>query len=194
MPAESTLLRDFASAPHDTRFGSLAWWAIGQRFDLPAGSSGSMIGWQAVSSIPSQPDSKQCGAGSNGLLVLEFCKARMKLVRVGSHVSIHRSIVLKRIVVIAAFAVALSAAHSTSARAEVLEAVLAVPRVVVNDGLDRVVPIVDLSQTIPSADEVRSVPRVREGRVIGFPVRVIRYGLNIYPTSRIVRQNVFSGQ
>ena len=59
----------------------------------------------------------------------------------------------------------------------------------VDDGVARVVPIVDLSQTVASADDIRAVPRVREGRRRAYPVRLLRYGLNIYPTSRIVKQN-----
>jgi hypothetical protein len=100
-----------------------------------------------------------------------------------------RSNLLRNLLALAAIALALSAVDSQSAQAGPLDVVLAVPRAIVNDGVARVVPIVDLSTTIPSGDDVRAFPRVREGRVIGYPVRVLRYGLNIYPTSRIVRQN-----
>ena len=97
---------------------------------------------------------------------------------------------MKRLLALAAIALAVSAADTRSAQAAgPLDIVLAVPRAVVNDGVARVVPIVDLSTTVPSGDDVRAVPSIREGRAIGYPVRVIRYGLNIYPTSRIVRQN-----
>lgn len=96
---------------------------------------------------------------------------------------------MKRLLALAAIAVALTAADTRSAQAGPLDFVLAIPRAVVNDGVARVVPIVDLSTTIPSGDDVRAVPSIREGRAIGYPVRLIRYGLNIYPTSRIIRQN-----
>ena len=103
-----------------------------------------------------------------------------------------RVLIWAGILALAAIALALSVADSGSAQAAgPLDVVLAIPRAVVNDGVARVVPIVDLSQTIPSAGEVRAVPSVREGRLIGYPVRVLRYGFNIYPTSRILRQNGF---
>ena len=57
----------------------------------------------------------------------------------------------------------------------------------------QVVQIIDLSQTIPSADDVRAVPRPRAGRLIGYPVQVLRYGLNLYPGSRTARQNGLIG-
>ena len=96
---------------------------------------------------------------------------------------------MKRLLALAAIALAISATDTRSAQAGPLDLVLAVPRAVVNDGIARVVPIVDLSTTVPSGDDVRAVPRVRDGRAIGYPIRVIRYGLNIYPTSRILQQN-----
>ena len=97
---------------------------------------------------------------------------------------------MRHLLAIAAIALALSAVDSRPAQAaRPLDVVLAVPRAVVNDGVARVVPIVDLSTTVPSGDDFRAVPRVRQGRLIGYPVRVLRYGLNLYPTSRIWRQN-----
>ncbi len=98
---------------------------------------------------------------------------------------------MRQFLAIAAIALAMSAVDSRPAQAQVLETALAVPRAVVNDGVARVVPIVDLSQTVPSANDVRAVPRIRDGRLIGYPIRVLRYGLNLYPTSRILRQNGF---
>jgi hypothetical protein len=87
-------------------------------------------------------------------------------------------------------ALAFSAADSTAVRADVFEVVLSVPRAVVNDGLDEVTgPVIDLSQTIPSSRDVRSLPAPRRERLIGYPVQIIRYGLNLYPGTRTARQN-----
>jgi hypothetical protein len=104
--------------------------------------------------------------------------------------SITRSNTLRHLLAFAAIAFAFSVTDSRSTQAaRPLEVVLAVPRAVINDGVARIVPIVDLSQTVASADDIRAVPRVREGRRRAYPVRLLRYGLNIYPTSRIVKQN-----
>lgn len=97
---------------------------------------------------------------------------------------------MKRLLAIATFALAISAADSKVAQAEVLDIVLSVPRTVVNDGLNRVVgPGIDLSQTIPSSGDIRAVPTPRPNRLIAYPVQVIRYGLHISPVSRTLRQN-----
>lgn len=96
---------------------------------------------------------------------------------------------MRHLLAIAVVAIAFSTANSNVVRADVLETVLLVPRAAINDGLNQVVPIIDFSQTIPSADDVRAVPRPRAGRLIRYPVQVLRYGLNLYPGSRTARQN-----
>ena len=44
---------------------------------------------------------------------------------------------------------------------------------------------------IPTMAEIQDVPRLREGRVVHYPVRVVRYGLNIHPGTRLVRAALF---
>jgi hypothetical protein len=90
----------------------------------------------------------------------------------------------------AVIALAFSASDSTAARADVFDVVLSVPRAVVNDGLDQVTnPVIDLSETIPSSRDVRSFPAPRRGKVIEYPVQILRYGMNLHPGTRTARQN-----
>lgn len=44
---------------------------------------------------------------------------------------------------------------------------------------------------IPTMDDIRAVPRLNEGRLVHYPVRVVRYGLNIHPGARLVRAALF---
>ena len=44
---------------------------------------------------------------------------------------------------------------------------------------------------IPSVAEIQAVPRLNEGRLVHYPVRVVRYGLNIHPGARLVRAALF---
>ena len=105
--------------------------------------------------------------------------------------SITRRYTLRYFIVLGAVALAVCAFDSKPAHADELDVVLAVPRAVVNDGLGSVVPIIDLSQTIPSGNDVRALPNPSDEPLIQYPIRVLRYGLNLYPTSRILRQNGF---
>lgn len=86
--------------------------------------------------------------------------------------------------------------QTQSARADLLQGVLSVPRRIVSR-VDRVTPMVDLSTAIPTAREVRQfpmVPRPGNGRILRYPGRVVRYGLNVYPTARVIRRNLFIGR
>ena len=98
---------------------------------------------------------------------------------------------MRNLLALATVTLALFAFNSNVARADELDAVLSVPQVVINDGLASVVPIIDLSQTIPSSDDVRAVPNPADQPLIVYPIHVIQYGLNLYPTSRIIRHNLF---
>ncbi len=78
------------------------------------------------------------------------------------------------------------------AEADLLSGVLSVPRAVVNDGLNRVTPGIDLSQTVPSARDIRSLPMLPApggGRLLQYPGQVVGYGLNVHPGARTLRQN-----
>ena len=44
---------------------------------------------------------------------------------------------------------------------------------------------------IPSMNDIQAVPRLNEGRVVTYPVRVVRYGLNVHPGARLVRAALF---
>ena len=85
---------------------------------------------------------------------------------------------------IAIAALLISAVSSSNAQADLLDDVMEVPRVIVNDGVDQIVPIIDLSETIPSGDDVRAFPSPRRGRLIQYPFQLLRYGLNLYPGSQ----------
>ena len=97
---------------------------------------------------------------------------------------------MRHLLLIAVAALAVSVADSSVAKADILDDVLSVPRAVVNDGLDTVVgPGINLSETIPSGNDVRSMPAPQADRLIEFPFEVIRYGLNLYPGARTARAN-----
>lgn len=98
---------------------------------------------------------------------------------------------MRSLLALATITLAVSAFNSSVAQADELDAVLSVPQAVINDGLASVVPVIDLSQTIPSSDDVRAVPNPADQPLIEYPIHVIRYGLNLYPTSRIIRHNLF---
>ena len=98
---------------------------------------------------------------------------------------------MKNLLALATIALAVSTFGSNVAQADELDAVLSVPQAVVNDGIASVVPVIDLSKTVPSADEVRAVPNPADQPLIEYPIHVIQYGLNLYPTSRIIRHNLF---
>ena len=83
----------------------------------------------------------------------------------------------------------ISAVSTSNAQADLLDDVMDVPRAVVNDGIAEIVPVIDLSQTIPSGRDVRAVPSPRSGRILEYPFQLLRYGLNLYPGSRTARQN-----
>ncbi len=44
---------------------------------------------------------------------------------------------------------------------------------------------------IPTMADIQAVPRLREGRLVHYPVRVVKYGLNIHPGARLVRAALF---
>ena len=44
-----------------------------------------------------------------------------------------------------------------------------------------------IRNAVPSRAEVRDVPRLSDGSVAGYPVQVVRYGLNLHPGARTVR-------
>lgn len=44
---------------------------------------------------------------------------------------------------------------------------------------------------IPTMADIQAVPRLRDGRLVNYPVRVVRYGLNIHPGARLVRAALF---
>ena len=98
---------------------------------------------------------------------------------------------MKNLLALAAITLAVSASNFNVAQADELDAVLFVPQAVVNEGIASVVPVIDLSQTIPSSDDVRAVPNPADQPLIEYPIHVIQYGLNLYPTSRIIRHNLF---
>lgn len=54
-------------------------------------------------------------------------------------------------------------------------------------------PILDLSTAIPTVDEIRNVPTPQPDDLLDFPFAVLRYGLSIHPTSRVLRHNGFFG-
>jgi hypothetical protein len=97
---------------------------------------------------------------------------------------------MRHLLAIAVAALAISVADSTVAKADILDDALSVPRAVVNDGLDTMVgPAIDLSQTIPSGRDVRTLPKPRRGHLLAHPLDLIRYGLNLHPGSRTARQH-----
>lgn len=40
---------------------------------------------------------------------------------------------------------------------------------------------------LPSREEISAVPTPQQGRVLAYPVDVVRYGLTVHPGARIVR-------
>ena len=51
------------------------------------------------------------------------------------------------------------------------------------------VPFLDVSTAIPSDNELMAMPSPNSQRLTEYPVDVVRYGFNVYPTARILRQN-----
>ena len=99
---------------------------------------------------------------------------------------------MKFIFATAAIVVLSTFTDSTAAKAGLLDDVMSVPRAVVNVRLNRIAgPMIDLSQTIPSAHDLRAFPRPKRNRVLRSPVEFIRYGMNIYPGTRTLRHNGF---
>jgi hypothetical protein len=48
-------------------------------------------------------------------------------------------------------------------------------------------PMTTPATILPSPAEVMAVPVPQAGRVIAYPVDVVRYGLNVHPGARLVR-------
>jgi len=44
---------------------------------------------------------------------------------------------------------------------------------------------------IPTMADIQAVPRLRDGRLVNYPLRVVGYGLNIHPGARVVRHVLF---
>ena len=55
--------------------------------------------------------------------------------------------------------------------------------------LSPMVPLVDVSTAVPTTDEILAVPAPNRESVTSYPRDVLRYGLNVSPSSRILRQN-----
>ncbi len=51
------------------------------------------------------------------------------------------------------------------------------------------IPIVDVSEAVPTTQDILAVPVPRRGNLIGYPRSVLRYGLNVHPGARIARHN-----
>lgn len=47
----------------------------------------------------------------------------------------------------------------------------------------------DVSTAIPTDNELMAVPTPNSGNMTAYPLNVLRYGLNVYPSARILRQN-----
>ena len=47
----------------------------------------------------------------------------------------------------------------------------------------------DISTAIPTDDELMALPTPSSQRLTHYPIDVARYGFNVYPTARILRQN-----
>lgn len=72
-----------------------------------------------------------------------------------------------------------------------LQEVMSVPRQLVNVELNRVTsPVLDLSQAIPTADEVTPIPMPRRGQIVAYPLDVVQFGLRVHPAARILRTNL----
>jgi hypothetical protein len=54
------------------------------------------------------------------------------------------------------------------------------------------VPVIDISTAVPTMRDITAVPMLpRRGRA-AYPVSIVRYGLNIYPSARVLRRNGLS--
>ncbi|MBL8818650.1 MAG: hypothetical protein JNL58_21665 [Planctomyces sp.] len=51
------------------------------------------------------------------------------------------------------------------------------------------VPLIDISQAIPTTRDIMSVPVPSRGGLVRYPFQVVEYGMNVAPTARIVRSN-----
>ncbi len=53
------------------------------------------------------------------------------------------------------------------------------------------VPFVDVSTAVPTTNEILAVPTPSRTNPTAYPVDVVRYGLTVSPSARVLRQNGF---
>jgi hypothetical protein len=95
--------------------------------------------------------------------------------------------------VIATTVILCAAAQSSQLQAGLLDDVLSIPRRIVNVELNRLTyPAIDMSHTMPSANDVAAFPLRRRGQVVTYPVDLVRYVVSVHPAVRTVRQNLGS--
>lgn len=51
------------------------------------------------------------------------------------------------------------------------------------------VPLIDISQAIPTTRDIMAVPVPQRGSFVRYPFQVVEYGLNVAPSARIARSN-----
>lgn len=51
------------------------------------------------------------------------------------------------------------------------------------------IPFVDVSTAVPTTNEILAVPAPSRDNVTAYPVNVLRYGLTVSPSARVLRQN-----
>lgn len=51
------------------------------------------------------------------------------------------------------------------------------------------IPLVDVSTAVPTTNDILAIPAPRSNNLTAYPVNVIRYGLNVSPTARVLRRN-----
>jgi hypothetical protein len=103
-----------------------------------------------------------------------------------------RYLKMKRFV-IATTVMLCAAAQLSQLQAGLLDSVMSVPRRIVNVELNRLTyPVIDMSHTMPAANEVAAFPLRRRGQVLAYPVDLVRYVVSVHPAARTVRHNLGS--
>jgi len=93
---------------------------------------------------------------------------------------------MKRILLLSVIAVC--ACGGSFARADDITDILRTPVQAINP----LIPVIDVSTAVPTSREIMAVPVPTRRNLGSYPVNVLRYGLNIYPSARVARRNGFS--
>ncbi len=54
------------------------------------------------------------------------------------------------------------------------------------------IPLIDVSTAVPTTRDILAVPVPTRRNIGRYPISVLRYGLNVYPSARVARRNGFS--